>query len=80
MTDQVSAWTSSATFIIAHVVWFIVWILINNRQATAFDPFPYTLLTLAVSLEAIVLTGFVLMAQDRGVRATRQVRPLNNSR
>jgi uncharacterized membrane protein len=65
VTDHVSAWASSAVFIVAHVVWFVVWIVVNNRRAMAFDPYPYSLLTLAVSLEAIVLTGFVLMAQDR---------------
>jgi uncharacterized membrane protein len=50
-----------------HVVWFAGWILINTGLIglPAFDPFPFGLLTLVVSLEAIFLTIFVLMAQSR---------------
>jgi uncharacterized membrane protein len=63
-TDAVSRAASSPSFIVAHIVWFATWIGLNLHRA-AFDPFPFNLLTLAVSLEAIVLTGFVLMAQGR---------------
>lgn len=62
--DAVSKAASSPAFIVAHVLWFGVWIGLNVHRAS-FDPFPFNLLTLAVSLEAIVLTGFVLMAQSR---------------
>jgi uncharacterized membrane protein len=64
ITDAVSAAASSPAFIVVHLVWFGLWIGLN-RHGAAFDPFPFNLLTLAVSLEAIVLTGFVLMAQSR---------------
>jgi uncharacterized membrane protein len=64
LTDAISTAASSASFIVAHVVWFATWIGLNLHRS-AFDPFPFNLLTLAVSLEAIVLTGFVLMAQSR---------------
>ena len=49
-----------------HAVWFIAWMLINTGALgiQPFDPFPYGLLTLVVSLEAIFLTIFVLMAQS----------------
>ena len=62
--DAVSSRASSPSFILAHVIWFATWVGLNLHR-TAFDPFPFNLLTLAVSLEAIVLTGFVLMAQNR---------------
>ena len=64
LTDAVSNHASSASFVVAHLVWFTTWIGLNLHRP-AFDPFPFSLLTLAVSLEAIVLTGFVLMAQSR---------------
>jgi len=49
-----------------HAVWFVAWMLINTGALgiQPFDPFPYGLLTLVVSLEAIFLTIFVLMAQS----------------
>ena len=50
-----------------HVVWFAGWILANTGALgiRPFDPFPFGLLTLIVSLEAIFLSIFVLMAQSR---------------
>ena len=65
VTDAVSGLASSPTFIVAHVLWFAVWVGINSLGRATFDRYPFNLLTLAVSLEAIVLTGFVLMAQSR---------------
>ena len=50
-----------------HVVWFAAWVLVNTGAVGVrpFDPFPFGLLTLIVSLEAIFLAIFVLMAQSR---------------
>lgn len=58
---------ASTPFLVFHVVWFVVWILWNTGVfgITPFDPFPFGLLTLIVSLEAIFLSIFVLMAQSR---------------
>ncbi len=63
LTDAVSGLASSPAFIVAHLMWFLIWIGGNTIGARHFDPYPFNLLTLAVSLEAIVLTGFVLMSQ-----------------
>ncbi|HEY1912500.1 MAG TPA: DUF1003 domain-containing protein [Vicinamibacterales bacterium] len=63
ITDAVSGVAGSPIFIVAHVLWFVVWIGGNTIGGFRFDRYPFNLLTLAVSLEAIVLTGFVLMAQ-----------------
>jgi uncharacterized membrane protein len=52
----------------AHAVWFTGWILLNTDLipgVAPFDPFPFGLLTMVVSLEAIFLSIFVLMAQRR---------------
>src|SRR4051812_28345797 len=62
--DAVSRHASGLSFIVAHLVWFAIWIGVNVHGAS-FDPYPFNLLTLAVSLEAIILTGVVLMAQSR---------------
>lgn len=68
ITDGISDLAASPAFIVAHILWFAVWIAINTSGRATFDRYPFNLLTLAVSLEAIVLTGFVLMAQGRMTR------------
>jgi len=58
---------ASSAFLVLHVLWFAVWILWNTRLLglPAFDPYPFGLLTMVVSLEAIFLSIFVLLAQKR---------------
>jgi uncharacterized membrane protein len=68
LIDGVSGVASSPVFIAAHVLWFAVWLGVNTWGHATFDRYPFSLLTLAVSLEAIVLTGFVLMAQRHMTR------------
>jgi uncharacterized membrane protein len=63
-TDRVTAFAGNPAFIAGHVVWFGLWILLN-RGSAPLDPYPYSLLNVVVSLEAIVLTSFVLMTQNR---------------
>jgi uncharacterized membrane protein len=54
-------------FVYLHIVWFSAWILLNTGRVgvRSFDPFPYGLLTMVVSLEAIFLSTFVLISQNR---------------
>src|SRR5204863_3425801 len=55
-------------FLLIHAVFFAVWIGINLNAIPfipAFDPYPFGLLTMAVSLEAIFLSVFVLLSQNR---------------
>ena len=54
-------------FLIAHVVWFAAWI------GFQIEAFPYGLLTMIVSLEAILLSGLILSATDRESERDRQV-------
>jgi uncharacterized membrane protein len=65
--DRMTRIASSPWFLTAHIIWFTVWIVINTGLTPfgAFDPFPFGLLTMVVSLEAIFLSIFVLMAQGR---------------
>src|SRR3982750_5019295 len=50
-----------------HLLWFVVWIAWNTGELglRTFDPYPFGFLTMVVSLEAIFLSIFVLMAQQR---------------
>ena len=63
LTQRISRHATGAAFIVIHVVWFVLWIAWNSQRGLPFDPSPFNLLNLAVSLEAIVLTAFVLRAQ-----------------
>jgi uncharacterized membrane protein len=65
--DALTRAASSAWFFTFHIVWFTTWILWNVGVLglRPFDPFPFGLLTMVVSLEAIFLSTFVLMAQSR---------------
>ncbi len=61
----------SLTFQILNILWFTIWIVTNLNLIpgiAAFDPYPFGLLTMIVSLEAIILSNFVLIAQKRASR------------
>jgi len=64
MSDWVSGIASGPAFIVVHLLWFGLWITLNATGTASFDP-TFNLLMLIVSLEAIMLTGFVLRAQGR---------------
>ena len=65
--DRLNNIASSTPFLVVHVLWFGSWILWNSGlfPVDRFDPFPFGLLTMVVSLEAIFLSIFVLMSQQR---------------
>src|SRR4029453_8650485 len=66
--DVIAAFSGSMAFLILNGVWFVVWIAWNVVPMPwfePFDPFPFGLLTMIVSLEAIFLSCFVLISQDR---------------
>jgi uncharacterized membrane protein len=68
IADKVTAFAGSLNFVYIHAVWFGVWIAINAGVIGAglvFDAFPYGLLTMVVSLEAIFLATFVMVSQNR---------------
>lgn len=78
VADWIAEFSGSLSFLFLHILWFFFWILLNTHWAqtidipwvqalTGFDPFPYGLLTMTVSLEAIVLSVFVLLSQSRQV-------------
>ena len=67
LADGLNEVASSSVFLGLHFVWFLIWIPWNVGLfgLKPFDPFPFGLLTMVVSLEAIFLSIFVLMAQKR---------------
>ena len=73
VADWIAWFSGSMLFLILHAVWFLVWIVANTVPApeTQFDPFPFGLLTMIVSLEAIFLSTVVLISQNRQVEKDR---------
>ncbi|MEZ5830164.1 MAG: DUF1003 domain-containing protein [Dongiaceae bacterium] len=66
ITDAIAEFSGSLSFLVLHAVWFLVWIALNTIPGLpAFDPFPFGLLTMCVSLEAIFLSVIVLLSQNR---------------
>ena len=67
IADAVTSFSGRMVFVYVHIVWFGGWIFLNTGWfgLKAFDPFPYGLLTMIVSLEAIFLSTFVLISQNR---------------
>jgi uncharacterized membrane protein len=66
IADTIAAVSASQAFVIFHVIWFGAWIVFNIfRGAQGWDPYPFGLLTLIVSLEAIFLSIFVLVSANR---------------
>jgi uncharacterized membrane protein len=66
IADRITAFSGSMLFVYVHVIWFACWI------GFGVEKYPYGLLTMIVSLEAIFLSTFVLISQNRA-DAKRQV-------
>jgi len=76
VADWIAAFSGSLTFLNLHLLFFAVWILLNVNwlpgwKPPLFDPFPFGLLTMVVSLEAIILSVFVLLSQSRQAEKDR---------
>jgi uncharacterized membrane protein len=59
VADRITAFSGSMRFVYLHIIWFTCWI------AFGVEPYPYGLLTMIVSLEAIFLSTFVMISQNR---------------
>jgi uncharacterized membrane protein len=71
ISDAITRFAGSGVFVSLHIIWFIVWIALNAgsiRGLHPFDPYPFTFLTMVVSREAIFLSIFVLVSQNRMTR------------
>jgi len=67
IADWIAWFSGSMPFLILNGGWFVIWIALNTFPlgVPAFDPYPFGLLTMIVSLEAIFLSCFVLISQNR---------------
>ena len=67
IADAITGFSGRMLFVYVHIAWFALWLLLNTGLTgiRPFDPFPYGLLTMIVSLEAIFLSTFVLISQNR---------------
>jgi CRP/FNR family cyclic AMP-dependent transcriptional regulator len=73
LADWIAWFSGSMAFMLLNGVWFVVWIAINTFHLglPQFDPYPFGLLTMIVSLEAIFLSCFVLISQNRQTEKDR---------
>jgi uncharacterized membrane protein len=76
ITDAIGGFVGTIAFVVLQCVAFAGWVIVNAGmvpQLPPFDPFPYPLLSSVTSLEAVLLTAFVLIKQNRmGVIADRR--------
>ena len=78
--DGVAALAGSLVFVMIHVLLVLTWILINVQGVSwiqRFDPYPFSLLGMIVSVEAVVLSSFILMRQNRMSKRAEQRDHLN---
>jgi uncharacterized membrane protein len=73
VAESIANFCGSMTFVWVHVAWFGGWILINViPRIKHIDPFPFTFLTLVVSLEAIFLSTFILISQNHDTKISER--------
>ena len=73
LAEKIASFCGSMTFVWVHVIWFGGWILLNLTPGIRHvDPFPFTFLTLIVSLEAIFLSIFILISQNLNRRISER--------
>ena len=73
LAQRISTFCGSMPFVWVHVAWFACWITLNVLPGVRHvDPFPFTFLTLIVSLEAIFLTTFILISQNEETRVSER--------
>lgn len=73
IAEVIAGFCGSMTFVWVHVIWFGGWIVLNIVPGIKHvDPFPFTFLTLVVSLEAIFLSTFILISQNHDTRISEK--------
>jgi uncharacterized membrane protein len=70
IADKITTFAGSMAFVYLHILWFVIWIVAGTL--IGFDAYPFNFLTMVVSLEAIFLSTFVMISQNRA-DAKRQV-------
>jgi uncharacterized membrane protein len=68
ISDAIANFVGSIPFVVMHLIWFGLWALVNAGvlwKGWRFDPYPFALLCMLVSLEGVLLSTFVLIKQNR---------------
>ncbi len=68
LSDAIANFVGSIRFVILHLCWFGIWVVLNTTNLFSqlrFDPYPFALLCMLVSLEGVLLSTFVLIKQNR---------------
>jgi uncharacterized membrane protein len=71
LADAVGGFAGSLSFVVLHLLLLFAWILVNSGKipkAQPFDPYPFSLLGVIVAVEAVILSSFILMRQNRMMR------------
>jgi uncharacterized membrane protein len=71
LADAVGVFAGSLFFIVLHLVLVIAWLVVNSGEIPGirpFDPHPFSLLGVIVAVEAVILSSFILMRQNRMMR------------
>lgn len=66
--EAIGSFAGSMSFVVLHLIFFALWFAVNAERVPGipvFDPYPFTLLGTVVSAEAVLLSTFVLMKQNR---------------
>lgn len=67
LADKVTDFIAKPQFVILHILWFTVWVLANEGffgGLRNFDEYPYSLLGIILAIEAVLITGFLLISQS----------------
>ena len=73
LAERIAQFCGSMRFVWVHVIWFSGWIVFNLMPGIRhIDPFPFTFLTLVVSLEAIFLSTFILISQNHDAQISER--------
>ena len=76
ISDVIAGFVGSMPFVVLHLIWFGIWVAANVGGFASrwrFDPYPFALLCMLVSLEGVLLSTFVLIKQNRmGKRADQR--------
>jgi uncharacterized membrane protein len=75
ISDAITRFIGSLGFLLAHLLTFVLWFLINTNMVAGvapFDPFPFGILTLIVSAEGVLLAIFILISQNRMTRQSNK--------
>ena len=73
--DAVGGFAGTVAFVVLHIALFVAWACVNTGLVPvvpAWDPYPFALLTMLVSMEGVLLVSFVLIMQNRASAITEQ--------